>query len=780
MYTFEGPKFSIDGLEHYGGYMSSSDILTIADHSRYETIHYTLDGSDPILTDNPSQDGDEITVLVTENTPKRVLIPVRPVSTDWNSSTTFNDSGWLYSTGNPGGVGYERTSGYESLISLDLEESMYSRNSTCYIRIPFTFSGDIEDIGSAVLNIRYDDGFAAYLNGAEIARRNADQILTWNSSANTSHPDSEAVQSESIDISTSLGNLKQGRNLLAIHGLNASASGSDFLISAQLIAGQGDLDSTSSPGATKYSESITLPHSTHVKARIFDGVTWSALSEAVFGVGPVTDYLRITEIMYNPDDSSEEFIELKNIGTETINLNLVSFTNGIDFTFPSFELAAGEYVILAQDQSALKARYGTTINIAGEYSGKLDNAGERITLVDATGQTILDFRYKDGWYPITDSDDFSLTIIDPENPDPNSWDEKDSWRPSAYAGGSPALDDSGILPSLGAVVINEILAHSHAEASDWIELHNTTGTAINIGGWYLSDSENNLKKYKIANGTTIGPNQYYVLYENLHFGNINDPGCAEPFALSENGEQLYLSSAHNNILTGYRTEEDFGASETGVSFGRYYKSSTSNYNFVAMEQNTLGSANSNPKVGPIVISEIMYNPDWPFGTLYINDEYEYIELHNITAEPVTLYDYITGEAWKFTDGIEFIFPTDVPATIPAGGYILLVKNPDVFSLHYPIVPAEIIFGPYDGKLSNAGERLELGMPGDIDNAGQRHYIRIDRVNYSDGSHPENCPGGIDFWPIEPDGLGLSLTRRVLSEYGNDPANWTASAPSPGE
>jgi hypothetical protein len=656
---------------------------------------------------------------------------------------------------------------------------MYSRNPTCYIRIPFTFSGEIEDIGSAVLNVRYDDGFVAYLNGTEIARRNADQILTWNSSANAGHPDAEAVQFESIDISDSLNLLKEGRNLLAIQGLNESATNSDFLISAELIGGPVDSDGTSLPGATKYSESITLPYSTHVKARTFDGYTWSALSEAIFAVGPLAESLRITEIMYNPQDMSGEFIELKNIGAETINLNLVSFTNGIDFTFPGIDLVAGEYIVVAQDENSLKTRYGTAINIAGQYSGRLDNAGERITLADATGRTILDFKYKDGWYPITD-DDFSLTIIDADNPDTNSWDEKDSWRPSAYAGGSPGQDDSGILPNPGSVVINEILAHSHAEASDWIELYNTTGTAIDIGGWYLSDSESNLKKYKIANGTTIGPNRYYLLYENINFGNVNDPGCIEPFALSENGEQLYLCSAHDNILTGYRTEEDFGASQTGISFGRYYKSSTGNYNFVAMEQNTPGSANSNPKVGPIVISEIMYNPEWPFGGSYINDEYEYIELHNISDGTVTLYDFETSEAWKFTDGIEFIFPTDTPIAIPAGGYLLVAKNPEVFSLRYPGVPAEKILGPYDGKLSNAGESLELSMPGDIEVTGERHYIRIDRVNYSDGSHPENCPGGIDLWSFAPDGFGLSLTRKALSEYGNDPANWVAAVPSPGE
>jgi hypothetical protein len=96
------------------------------------------------------------------------------------------------------------------------------------------------------------------------------------------------------------------------------------------------------------------------------------------------------------------------------------------------------------------------------------------------------------------------------------------------------------------------------------------------------------------------------------------------------------------------------------------------------------------------------------------------------------------------------------------------------------VSAEKIFGPYDGKLNNAGESLELSMPGDIDTDGQRHYIRIDRINYSDGSHPEDYPGGIDLWPAEADGSGKSLTRKILTDYGNDPDNWTASAPSPGE
>ncbi|MHC4643040.1 MAG: FN3 associated domain-containing protein, partial [Planctomycetota bacterium] len=82
------------------------------------------------------------------------------------------------------------------------------------------------------------------------------------------------------------------------------------------------------PIGTKYTHSITLNKTTHVKARVLDGGTWSALNEAIFAIGPVKEDLRITEIMYHPrytgniNDPNEEFIELTNIGQDTLNINL--------------------------------------------------------------------------------------------------------------------------------------------------------------------------------------------------------------------------------------------------------------------------------------------------------------------------------------------------------------------------------------------------------------------------------------------------------------------------
>ena len=524
---------------------------------------------------------------------------------------------------------------------------------------------------------------------------------------------------------------------------------------------------------TQYGGAITLNQTTIVKARVRSSGVWSALNEAVYDTGLVKNNLRITEIMYHPqetgdpNDPNEEFIEIRNIGAETINLNMVSFTEGIHFTFANMTLAPGEYAVLTCDQDAFEYKY-PGISLAGVYTGKLDNAGERIRLQDATGQTVLDFEYKDGWCENTDGEGYSLTINDETNPDPNSWAWEKFWSASTYIDGTPGAGDTG--PRWGDIVINEVLAHQDSYPQDWIELHNTTDHSIDISGWFLSDSDANLTtltKYQITSAT-IPANGYIVFTESNHFGSY--------FALSENGDTVYLTSGYDNDsnLTGYRQKEDFDASENGVAFGRHLKS-TGTYNFVAMSENTPGpffegAENAYPKVGPVVITEIMYNPPGNFDA-------EYIELYNVTAGTVNLFDG-EGNGWKFTDGIDCNIPNGT--TIPAHGFLVFVKDLTAFNSQYSVPGGVQVIQWTAGGLNNDSEKVEISMPGDIDEYGIRQYIRIDRVSYSDGSQHQDFYGIDDPWPVEADGLGYSLTKINYALYGNDPIAWTAYPPSPGQ
>ncbi|MBA7706164.1 hypothetical protein ES703_115011 [subsurface metagenome] len=385
---------------------------------------------------------------------------------------------------------------------------------TYYFRTHFTLDVDPNDVMEFKLSTVIDDGAVFYINGEEAFRLGIDEGTVVQHSTLADRTVDNATYEGPFIIPSSY--FHQGDNVIAVEVHQCTPGSKDIVFGLELNAVVEIID-----------QSLECP------LALLDG-------------------LRITEIMYNPNDPNTEYIELKNIGAQTINLNLVKFTNGIDFTFQNLELVPDDYVVVVQDRQAFETRYGAALNIAGEYSGRLNNAGERIRLEDAIGQTILDFDYKDGWRSITDGDGFSLTVIDPANTDPYGWNEKDSWRASAYLSGSPGEDDSGIIPNPGSVVINEVLAHSHADAADWIEMHNTTSTAIDIGGWFLSDSSSDLTKYQIAAGTIIAPDGYIVFYEDRHFNNPSAPGSNQPFALSKNGERLYLSSAESGLLTGYR------------------------------------------------------------------------------------------------------------------------------------------------------------------------------------------------------------------------------------
>ena len=519
---------------------------------------------------------------------------------------------------------------------------------------------------------------------------------------------------------------------------------------------------------------VTINNSLTLKARAYYGTSgWSALTETKFAVGPVKDKLRITELMYHPaspGDPCQEFVELKNIGTTTLNLNLVKFTDGIHFTFPNTTLAAGGYVLVVEDMIAFNAKYGSGKNIAGQYTGNLSNSGEHIRLEDAIGRTILDFNYVDSWQDSTDGEGFSLNILDAST-DANNWNKEESWAASTYAGGTPAADDTGLLKE-HSIAINELLAHSDPAPGDWVELKNTTSASINIGNWYFSDDKDNLTKYRIAAGTILAPGAYLVLSSDANFGPASsDTGKITSFGFSEYGETAYLTSSDGAVITGYREKQDFGASENSVAFGRYQKS-MGTYDFVPMSSNTPGAANAYPRVGPVVINEIMYNPPDLNG-----QNSEYVELLNTTGSTVNLYG-VNGVPWKFSNGINYTFPA--ATTIPANGYLLVVKTtPAYFRTKYSVPAGITVLGPYSGRLDNSGEKLEISRPTDIDEAGQPVYTLVDTVVYSDGSHPQDCPEGVDLWPTQADGGGKSLSRKVPTAYGNDPNNWQAASPSPG-
>ena len=510
--------------------------------------------------------------------------------------------------------------------------------------------------------------------------------------------------------------------------------------------------------ARLYSSPLTLTNAVFLRARVRNGTNWSALVEAPFYVVQDFASLKVTEIMYNPPplgtNASEEleFLELKNTGTNTLDLSGLQFTDGITFSFTNgTRLAPGAFFVLARNTNAFKQKYpGVSVN--GIYTGKLDNNGEKLTLAHVLGTNVFSFTYNNvvPW-PITpDGYGFSLVRAN-VNGDP---DLPSTWRPGANLGGSPGADDPAV--SIAPIVVNEILTHTDPPQLDSIELFNPTTTNVNIGGWFLSDDPATPKKFRVPNGTIIPSNGFVVFYET----NFNpQPGVPPSFALNSHGESLFLFSGDANTnLTGYSHSFDYGASANGVSFGRYVIS-TGDEDWPAMSSLTLGAPNSAPRNGPLVINEVMYHPAIGYD--------EFVEIYNVSGTNVALYDVaFPTNSWKLS-GLSYTFSNNV--TVPPGGFLLVVPiDPAAFRAKYSVpAPAQIV-GPFPGVLQDSGERLRLERPDAPDTNGVP-YIVVDEVRYND-----KAP-----WPLGADGDGPSLQRRAPTDYGNEPTNWFASGITPG-
>ncbi len=140
----------------------------------------------------------------------------------------FDDSTWP-----EGASGFGYGDGDDATVLSDMEDSY----TTVFIRHRFTVENPAE-IGTLLLSIDYDDGFATFLNGHEVARDNIPSgppQSDWE--ADESH---EAGTAESFDITGDIDKLTAGENVLAVAGVNRSADSSDFSLEPELLLGGGD------------------------------------------------------------------------------------------------------------------------------------------------------------------------------------------------------------------------------------------------------------------------------------------------------------------------------------------------------------------------------------------------------------------------------------------------------------------------------------------------------------------------------------------------------------
>ncbi len=251
---------------------------------------------------------------------------------------------------------------------------------------------------------------------------------------------------------------------------------------------------------------------------------------------------------------------------------------------------------------------------------------------------------------------------------------------------------------------------------NWLELFNGCNTEFALSDCVLVSAGTVSAEYVFPEQTLPG-GVYLVLHEA-------DLG----FDLAEGNKIFLYSPGKAQVLAsvllhyGYR--------------GRYPDGSDV---WCFQENGSPGETNSVSLSDALVISEIMYHPSGD-----PEEPLEYLELANRGASPIDL------SAFSVSDGVSYTFPEGL--ILSTGGYIVIARNPERVKEYYGI---DNVVGPYEGVLSNGGERIAL-----IDAAGNP----VDEVRYCDGAP----------WPSYADGGGSSLELRDLWADNNKSSSWSAS------
>ena len=180
---------------------------------------------------------DQATVssLVSQTADVEYLVPedASQLKSGWRDVNFVDSSGIWKASPRGNGVGFFPTyTNSGQTLRTDIRSSMYRSNGSVFVRIPFGIGG-AADLAQLELDITYNDGFIAYLNGVEIGRANAPESPAWNSTA-TARTQDDVIAYQEVDISQHRELLRETGNVLAIQGLNSALNDRVFYVRAEL------------------------------------------------------------------------------------------------------------------------------------------------------------------------------------------------------------------------------------------------------------------------------------------------------------------------------------------------------------------------------------------------------------------------------------------------------------------------------------------------------------------------------------------------------------------
>jgi hypothetical protein len=456
---------------------------------------------------------------------------------------------------------------------------------------------------------------------------------------------------------------------------------------------------------------------------------------------PPEGTLVINEIMYQPADDLAEFLELHN-RSANYAFDLAGYRMaGLDFTFQQGAvIAPSGFVLLVENRAAFAAVHTNLNAVVGEYSGKLDNIGERLQLLrpEGTNEVIVDEVIYDRappWPAAAAGGGPSLQLIDNRR-DRN---RVGNWAADTnvlYTPGAPN-SVSRALPAFPLLWLNELQATNVSgirdnmnEREPWLELYNAEGGNLMLTNFYLTDTYTNLVKWRFPAGAFAPGSGFRIVWLDNEAGETAGTNYHASFrpSTSTGSVALVYSNAGAIVIVDYM---NYLAIPADRSYGSYPDGHWTN-RMLFLYPTPGGTNNDAGAPVTVRINEWMTDNE-TFMTDPYGESDDWIELYNHGTNAVNLTDF--GLTDNLNSPAKWRFPTGT--IIQAGGFLLvwadnghptqtnglhtswaLSKDGEAIGLYTPDgwVVDSLVFGPQeadktDGRWPDASENIyRLAIP----------------------------------------------------------------------
>lgn len=409
-----------------------------------------------------------------------------------------------------------------------------------------------------------------------------------------------------------------------------------------------------------------------VAALVFYLVRGSANTDAT----GTNENVRINEVMTSnkgavPDGTGDfpDWVEVQNITDHAIDISGYGLSDDLlsaaKWTFPSGTVLEPKgFAIVFCSGDVTRGPMHAPFRLSA--SDQLVLSSVNGTIVDS-----LQLRGVDAGYTLSRDPANDANWI-PFQPSPGYENTADG--AAAYLGTLAATADDSI-----GVYINEFMPSNASTIvgpdgvyCDWIELYNTTGNALDLSGYGVSDNTAQPLKYTLPSGTRIDAYGVLLIYCTGRETPLGATEIEAPFSLAAYAESVVFSTPQGKILDSY----DYQRADSDMSFARFPDGTGG---FSATAQPTPGYPNTNAGLrafqstqtfgtGSLILSEAL-NANYSFLKQPDGEYYDWIELYNRSSAPIPLSGYALSDNAK--NPAKWVFPD---TTIEAGEYMVVMAS----------------------------------------------------------------------------------------------------------